>query len=304
MKKGFTLVEMLVVIGILGILLAVIVPMITNTDSARAVQCKANLKNLANAVSSRLTEQSGDHKWYPLAGSIESLGVSENDGDYEERYGEYVGWISWNSQNAYKGKVSSHRSQQSWITSAYNQNTEARDFCITNGSLWRYMGGSRTSYVCPSHIKKMNPTMRPNWSYVMNGYFRYDTSQGGDRPQITYPGRTQEGIGSKAHRILLFAELQWENCLPDVNATPSTAAGFANDCTLQYTGDQAEIIGFNHKTSNDLVAHIAFADGHVDQIVMPKRKPLALNELRKLTEFLCTGEEYSMSDGRVEKINQ
>ena len=301
MKKGFTLVEMLVVIGIIAVLLVVIVPMVSNTDSARSIQCKANLKNLANAVLSVLAEQTGEHKWFPLAGSVESIDI-EGLTDPKEVYGEHRGWISWNSRGAYKNKPNSHRSGAGWFISAYNQDRDTREFCITNGSLYRYMGGSRSSYICPSHNKKMSSSLRPNWSYVMNGYFGYDRTEGSDAV-ASYPGRTQEGIGSKAYRVLLFAELQWEEWIPDVKPKTSVSAGFENDCTLQYSeADGGEIIGFNHKSGNDYVAHIAFADGHVDQIVMPKRKPFSSSELRKLTKFLCTGEEYSMDNGRVEEM--
>ena len=50
------------------------------------------------------------------------------------------------------------------------------------------------------------------------------------------------------------------------------------------------------------MAHVAFADGHVDQIVMPSKKPFSASELRKLTKFLCTGCEYSMHNGRIEEM--
>ena len=301
MKKGFTLVEMLVVIGIIGILLAALIPILVNTDAARSIQCKANLKNLANAVSSKLAEQTGEHKWFPLAGSVENMDI-EGLTNPREVYSEYSGWISWNSRGAYKNKPNSHRSGAGWFISSYNQDRDTREYCITNGSLWHYMGGSRSSYLCPSHNKKMSAKLRPNWSYVMNGYFGYDRSEGSDAV-ASYPGRTQEGIGSKAHRILLFAELQWEEWISDNKPNPSASSGFENDCTLQYSEEEGgEIIGFNHKSGNDLVAHIAFADGHVDQIVMPSKKPFSSSELRKLTKFLCEGREYSMHNGRIEEM--
>lgn len=301
MKKGFSLIEMLVVIGILGILITVLVTVLGNTENARSVQCKANLKNLCSAVSSEVTRHTGEYKYYPLAGSVEQMDIKSVNNDYREVYTEHPGWISWNSRGKYKGSVGSHISNAGWFISAYNQDLETREYCITNGSLWRYMGGSRSSYVCPSHVRKMPSNMRPNWSYVMNGYFEYDRSEGADSV-ASFPGRTQEGVGSKAHRLLMFAELQWEEFLPDVKPHPSASSGFENDCTLQYGSDEgSEIIGFNHKSGNDVIAHIAFADGHVDQIVMQARKPMNAGQLRELTKFLCEGREYSISNNRVEE---
>ena len=53
MKKGFTLVEMLVVIGIIGILVGVLVASFSGgTESARNAQCLTNMKNLAGACQS------------------------------------------------------------------------------------------------------------------------------------------------------------------------------------------------------------------------------------------------------------
>ena len=50
MKKGFSLVELLVVIGIIGILAGVLMGVFSGgSDSARAARCLSNMKNLANA---------------------------------------------------------------------------------------------------------------------------------------------------------------------------------------------------------------------------------------------------------------
>lgn len=50
MKKGFTLVEILVVIGIIGLIMASLIYFFGSTESARSAECLVNMKNLANAV--------------------------------------------------------------------------------------------------------------------------------------------------------------------------------------------------------------------------------------------------------------
>ena len=58
-KKGFTLIEMLVVIAIIAVLVAIIIPVVTSsTDKAAAATNAANLRSLkAEAVTASLTGQ-------------------------------------------------------------------------------------------------------------------------------------------------------------------------------------------------------------------------------------------------------
>jgi prepilin-type N-terminal cleavage/methylation domain-containing protein/prepilin-type processing-associated H-X9-DG protein len=298
-KKAFTLLELLVVIGILGLLMSVLVVSVTGgTESARAAECMSNLSSLAKAVS----QQSAAGGGCTLAGSVETLGFDESQGirNVKKKYGEKVGWISWNSSSRYAHGPSSHTSSAGWFTSAYDQDQETRIYCLTNGSLWKYLGGSESIYRCPNHIKKF-PKKRPNWSYVMNSLFGWDQSMGSESVSEDYRAYNYGELPSP-ERHLLFAELQWENYINENPPKVTASSGKDCDCILQYRSeDGGEMIGFNHKSGRDVVAHVAFADGHVDRIVYPKQG-LGGGELRNLTEWLCEGKDYTFDGQRYREL--
>ena len=78
-RAGFTMVEIIVVMGIIAILVAVMMPMLSsNRDSALAAQCKNNMRNLAQGVLARAQANSLGH--FPSAGHyrfIDGINVSK-----------------------------------------------------------------------------------------------------------------------------------------------------------------------------------------------------------------------------------
>ena len=298
MKKAFTIVELLVVIGIIALLMGVLIISFSGgMESARSAKCLSHLKHLATAVNSCAMTTG----WYPLAGSIEIFAFDESGGvnNIKDIFGERRGWISWNSQGAYKSKPTSHVANSGWFTSAYEQEVEAREYCLTNGALWKYVSGNREVYVCPVHNLEMAKDRKPAWSYVMNSIFGYDYTKGSDACEGSAIGY---GHLDRADRTLLFAELIWAQ--PDSSApTPQidASAGFKNDCTLQYDDDSKESMGFNHRDGRDWVAHVIFADGHVEKLRRPK-KGMSNEDMRELTKWLCEGKDVSFNGQRYEEL--
>lgn len=312
MKKGFSLVELIVVIGIIAILAGVLfVNFSGGSESARLARCLSNMRNLATACQAFGAE----HSRYPHAGSIEYMKIDESEGIAHAKtiYNEEPGWISWSSKGSYGNKPTSAQASGSWMTSMYNSNVEENQYCLTNGVLWRYVSGSHETYVCPSHAKKMRKTP-PVWSYLMNAYFGWYSS---GEPEAEHFSHIEYGRLDKADKVLLFSEIPFEGLagswLPD-----NTGPGTECDCVLQFSsstdlktgnkwesgsgGDGNENIGFNHKAGNFIFATVVFADAHVEKLRLPKNG-MSDGELRDLTTWLCLGVDVSFDGQRYQKID-
>ena len=320
MKRAFTLVELLVVIGIIAVLMGImLVGFSGSSESARAAQCLSNMRNLAAACQ---TYGSANGR-YPFAGSIEYMKIDEQHQGHKivanPLYLEVPGWISWASRGAYANKARSHQASSAWMISTYSTDKEERLYCLTNGALWKYVSGNRQSYVCANHVKK-HPKNPPLWSYVMNAYFGWDTSKG-SAPQGQSFSHVRYGNLDRADRYLLFAELQFLDCglpIPD-----GSGSGTECDTVLQYNvaaarsgrngannaeGTGNEIIGVNHKNGRNLYAHVAFADGHAEKLRIPysgsiKKPQVDESMLRNLTAWLCTGEDVSFDGKRYQRMD-
>ena len=322
MKRAFTLVELLVVIGIIGILAGVLLASFGGgTESARAAQCLTNMRNLAQGAISIATKTD----YYPYAGSHAVLGM---DSSGKSIYYERVGWISWLSKNdEYGVRTRGKARPTSFINcenvSAYaggGADDEDGDFALSNGKLFPAVGKERATYRCPDQVRRANAKgVKVRFSYVMNAAFGYDFTKGSD---ATGTSDGSDGIHFNTARLdrrLLFAELpvggkaiSSQEKDDQANDDYSTGGGdTATDCVLQYKATvngtaynsewkgQAESIAFNHKSGKRKCAHVVFADGHTEKLLAP-RSTSGLND-EQLTAVLCAGEDISF-DGKSYKL--
>ena len=316
-KKGFTLVELMVVIAIIGILSAALLVPITNARSAgRSVRCKTNLRNLAQAAHSYAVDTHSDrHGVRTLGERLPSAGTYErrkNDSVSRLEFDVYLGWVSgfyggpfpWPAvENPRLGR-SSFDSMASY--SFFGDNREAVFQSITNGVLWDYVRGDLSTYVCDEHKTvairaKCKNVLR---SYVMNAYFGWElpsahTTSSASTPPDREVVRRLDRLSERgnAGTLLLFAELPAYNAegaenIANNQTDPKTDGVLHVEIKGYYTAGRPgneEIIGFNHRTAKRMVAHVAFTDGHVDAIVAPDRA--TRTDLQNLTFLLCNGLE-------------
>ncbi len=299
MKKAFTLVELLIVIGILGVLLAVILPnFMGGRESARAAACLANMKNLGNACQSFGMSEGV----YPRAGSCEKLTLDKNQAGSKDRsikrYSEYVGWISWDSRGHYPGGKRQDSINNPTI-GLYTTDQDAGMYALSNGVLWAYVSRNAQAYVCPSHVKARNIAgkSKPYWSYLVNSCFG-----GNDTKPCITPYKVGYQDLERADRRLLFSEVPYmgySSWQPD-----GAAASTATDAVLQY--GSGETIGANHVNGKALYAHVCFADGHTEKLRIPNtgsaNKPkVDLNQLKNLTKWLCDGTDVTFNGSRYQE---
>lgn len=298
MKKAFSLVELLVVIGIIGILAGVLMGVFSGgSDSARAARCLSNMKNLANACQTYGMKTGR----YPNAGSIETLEMDTSRGvrNAEKKYQDRPGWISLDTE----GKYPSTSHSANAIIGMFSEDERKSAHALTNGCLWVYVARNRQTYVCPQHVKRCGKNARPNWSYLMNEYFGWDTSEG-SRSYSTDGNRKEYGKLDKADKRLLFSEVPFMN---NCSWQPEGEGGTTDtDSVLQYSKN--EMIGANHVSGRNLFAHVAFADGHVEKLRIPysgsiKNPQINEGQVRQLTEWLCLGKDYAFDGHNYTELN-
>lgn len=214
-KQGFTLVELLVVLAVIGILAGMIFPALKNgLSKANDEKCRTNLKQLHTACISYANEHGGD---FPRAQSFEIFNSRT------QRYEERRGWVAWvpsdrdidtlNSQ--WDGKKG-EKSQSEELRHDRGRGDDAR-FGVEHGTIFEYMSESFEHYVCPASEKISFTEEGIYRTYAMNEFFyaphftsawhcRKLTRIGTDEA-FPYGDRdTKKSFVPEASKLLLFSE--------------------------------------------------------------------------------------------------
>ena len=301
-RRGFTIIELLVVLGIIGVLLAALLPLVSGSrDSALTAKCKNNMHSLAQGVVS--LAQGNDHGHLPAAGMYRSIDWRNRK---KKSYYPHRPWIS------NKGEVvtlnGSTGSVELGAVAHFTESDREVEFAITNGAIWQAVNETFDVYRCPAHVnayEKENKGRPPGWSYMMNQEFGFNRDGAGSisffgasiNSSITVATDTSGKRSKSAQRghdkVLLFAEVQGvevNDSKHGITLKP-VSGGTETDAVLEYT---KEDMGFNHSLGkHQWGGNVAFADTHVETIIMPTKM-----SRRDLTRYLCQGFDVP-HDGRA-----
>ena len=287
-RRAFTLAELLVVLGTLGVLALVLLPVLASTQPAgvKAFQCLENSRRLTLA-------------WQLYAGdNRDRFVVSSDDGTGTAPYQAVVP-ASGNQGNNYAWTWSKMDYSPN---NPYNWDTNAD---ITLRPLWQYVKDS-TVFKCPADPSQalLNGILVPRIrSYSMNFYlgeFAGTGQPGGFGTWIShfppYLKLTELGnlVSSPGpnHTFVFIDErcdcINWGNFVTDFSGYPLTAGAKPVGTLYQWIEDLPA-------SYHGLAANISFADGHVEthRWKVPSTYPPLANGIGTLTGGHGSGTTFS-----------
>lgn len=232
-QTGFSLIELLVVIGIIGVLLAILLPAIGRArENARRIQCLSNLKQIVN---SSLLYAHENKLWLPSCAPAFSYNLSG--------YCRYD-WIYWQETGPF-GKRN-----------------------ISDSPVLKYLGTSNANVlICPSDNLEQHVS---NWWSRAEGIYRYSyvineyVSQYGYKTFRKIPKLT----GIKTSTLCYVTEEEFKT-IDDGSWWPDLSSGLGDIMSTRHDrqiGDTIErgMYGSSMAINPKARGNVGFLDGHAE----------------------------------------
>jgi prepilin-type N-terminal cleavage/methylation domain-containing protein/prepilin-type processing-associated H-X9-DG protein len=281
---GFTLVELLVVIGIIALLIGILLPALRKAQmAARTVACMSNMKQISNAMMMWANDHKGfmpasggfsAYRWDPVSNSVkQALGTDTSP----ERKDNVADWIAWSRRKDQFNGVTANVSDHNITYSALAAYLGAKRLDHKNDDQANTIGpGLDKVYRCPEdNIEQRNSFGDDShgyyrYSYAMNSLYASSTKLTPPAPRFdgAFNGRISS-IHKPGEKVLLVCED--ERTLDNGEFSPS-AQRFKDGTTTDLVASRHELrkrktsdIHYNPAQGNeDAKGNVGFCDGHVE----------------------------------------